>query len=377
MSKSGKEIKKAIAFGIFEKRGENKEEIKKSLEELRALARTADYKIEAEFIQKGEKDRKFLIRRGKIKEVTDFIKNNDIEIAICNNILKSSQVLALEEELRVPVIDRLDLILNIFELHANSREAKLQIELARLRKKLPFIKTYLGRKIKPEHPGFGSSGEYIIRASLTTIRRRIKKIEKELEEFERRNEMQREKRKNRGKIISLAGYTNVGKSSLAGAMANREVVAKNELFTTLRTKTLSYKYNGELFLVSDTIGFVRNLPPMLIAAFKATLGDIVNSDLILLIHDAGDEIEEIKRKKKICEEIIMDVFLRYNSGISPKILNVFNKVDLVSGKKRKEIARLFARNSFCESQAMAAIFTSAKEKYGIEQLKHEIYNAIA
>ena len=359
-----KELKKAVAFGIIKNK-----KTSENIEELRALAKTANYEIEAEFFQKGIEDRKFLVRRGKVKEIAEFIKQNHAEIAICNNILSSSQALALEEELKIPVIDRVDLILNIFELHAKSKEAKLQIELARLRKKLPFIKAYLSRKIKAEHPGFGSSGEYIIRGSLTMIKRRIKRIEEELDEFERRNEVQRKKRRSKGKIIALAGYTNVGKSSLAKALTNKEVISKNELFTTLRTKTLAYNYKGELFMVSDTIGFIRELPAMLIAAFKATLSDIINSDLILLVHDVSNKIEEIKEKKKVSEKAIMNVFLKYSSEAMPAMLNVFNKADLINEKKKEEIIK--------ELGLKHALFLSAKERLGINELKEEIYNAVS
>lgn len=356
-------MKKAIIFGIFDSFGE---EEKKRISELKALAETAGYSTEAEFVQKGEKDRKYFIRKGKVEEIKNFLSDSAIDLAVCESLLSSPQVLALEEKLGVPVIDRFDLILNIFELHAKSKEAQLQIELARLKRKIPYIKVFLGKKVSKDHPGFGSSGEYIIRGSLTGINKKINTIEKKLELFEKRAELQRSWRREVGKSIALAGYTNVGKSTLAKALTGTETLSKDELFTTLRTKTLSYRYKGENFLVSDTIGFIRALPHSLIQAFRATLSDIMKADLILLVHDASNGAEEIKNKKEICGEILASMCEYSENACLPKIIHVINKIDKLNGSEEalKEISKAVGENSIAIS--------AAREK-GIEELKEMIY----
>lgn len=355
-------MKNAVIFGILESFGEDE---KRRISELKALAETAGYAIEAEFLQKGEKDRKYLIRRGKVEEIKNFLSGNAADLAVCESLLSSPQVLALEEELKIPVIDRFDLILNIFELHAKSREALLQIELARLRRKIPYIKVFLGKKVRSDHPGFGSSGEYIVRGSLTGINKRIKAIEKKLALFEKRAEEQRNRRKEAGKSIALAGYTNVGKSTLAKALTGTETLSKDELFTTLRTKTLSYRYKGENFLVSDTIGFIRALPHSLIQAFRATLSDIMNAELILLVHDASDGADEIKNKKEICSEILASMCEYSENARMPKVIHIINKIDkLHSDEELREISRAVSGNS---------VAISAVQGKGIEELKEMIY----
>jgi len=356
-------VKKAIIFGIFDSFGEEEE---KRISELKALAETASYSTEAEFIQKGEKDRKYLIRRGKVEEIKEFLADKEIELAISENLLASTQVLALEEELKIPVIDRFDLILNIFELHAKSMEAKLQIELARLKRKIPYIKVFLGKKVGSDHPGFGSSGEYLARGSLTGINKRIKAMEKKLALFEKRAEMQRSRRRELGKSIALAGYTNVGKSTLARALTGAETLSKDELFTTLRTKTLSYEYKGENFLVSDTIGFIRALPYSLIQAFRATLSDIMRADLILLVHDASDGAQEIKNKKEVCSEILASMCEYSENARMPKIIHIINKIDTLNSdeERLKEISKATGEKS---------IAVSAIKEREIEELKEMIY----
>jgi GTP-binding protein HflX len=330
------------------------DEKKERLTEIRSLCKTANYEVADVFIQKGRPSRRSFIRKGKVREINDFTREEDIQLVVFENFLTSGQILALEDEFKVPVIDRFDLILNVFELHAASREAKLQIELARLKKKIPYLKMYLSRKVKSEHPGFGGSGEFIIHSTLTTIHRRIKSIEGRLERFEKRTAMQRDRRKKTGKIISLAGYTNVGKTSLLYALTGVKKPVKDELFTTLGTKTASFSYNGSRFLLNDTIGFIRNLPYQLIYAFNATLMDIASSDLVLIIHDASLEEEELLRRKEICEKTLTSI-----GANEAKWLNVENKIDV--GKKILK----------------DAVGVSAETGEGIETLKGEIHRLLS
>jgi GTP-binding protein HflX len=298
------------------------DEARERLSEITSLCTTADYNVVETFTQKGKANRKYLIREGKVSEIKDFVNRGGLDIVVFENFLSSRQTLSLEEEFKIPVIDRFDLILNVFELHARSKEAKLQIELARLKRKMPYIKMYLSKKVKTEHPGFGGSGEFIIHSTLTTIHRRIKSIEKALSRFEKRTALQRKRRKNIGKVISLAGYTNAGKTSLLNALTGEKKPARDELFTTLQTKTTNFTIEGEKFLLNDTIGFIRNLPYQLVYAFNATLSDIATSDLILIVHDASLEPEELLKRREISEEILMNI-----GATRAKKLNILNKID--------------------------------------------------
>ena len=330
--------------------GDNAENLK----ETESLAETIGYDVLHRFIQNKTPRIKFLIGSGKVEEIKDFVKEKEVELGVFENLLTASQILALEDELKIPVMDRFDLILNVFEKRARSKEAKMQIELARLKRKKPYIKAVLGRRVKTEHPGYGGSGEFIIHSTMTEINNRIRKIETALKKFEKRVEDQREKRKEKGRIVSLSGYTNVGKTSLMNALTGTEKDAKDELFTTLRTKTASMEKG--IFL-NDTIGFIRNLPYDLIYAFKVTLGDIKNSDLILLVLDASEDMETFLEKKRICEDMLKQI-----KANTVSTLHVLNKID------KTDADEISNKREFVENP----VEVSALFGIGINELKRKI-----
>jgi len=330
--------------------GENVE----NLNETELLGKTMGYDVLHKFIQNKTPRIKFLIGSGKVEEIKDFVKEKGVELGVFENLLTPSQTLALEDELKIPVMDRFDLILNVFEKRARSKEAKMQIELARLKRKKPYIKAVLGRRVKTEHPGYGGSGEFIIHSTMTEINNRIRKIETALKKFEKRVEDQREKRKEKGRIVSLSGYTNVGKTSLLNALTGTEKDAKDELFTTLRTKTASMEKG--IFL-NDTIGFIRNLPYDLIYAFKVTLGDIKNSDLILLVLDASEDMETFLEKKRICEDMLKQI-----KANTVSTLHVLNKID------KTDADEISNKREFVENP----VEVSALFGIGINELKRKI-----
>ena len=325
-----------------------------NLKETESLAETIGYDVLHKFIQNKTPRIKFLIGSGKVEEIKDFVKEKEVELGVFENLLTASQILALEDELKIPVMDRFDLILNVFEKRARSSEAKMQIELARLKRKKPYIKAVLGRRVKTEHPGYGGSGEFIIHSTMTEINNRIRKIETALKKFEKRVEDQREKRKEKGRIVSLSGYTNVGKTSLMNALTGTEKDAKDELFTTLRTKTASMEKG--IFL-NDTIGFIRNLPYDLIYAFKVTLGDIKNSDLILLVLDASEDMETFLEKKRICEDMLKQI-----KANTVSTLHVLNKID------KTDADEISNKREFVENP----VEVSALYGIGINELKRKI-----
>lgn len=332
------------------------EEFEPRREEILQLAKTAGYEMAKLFVQSGAPRAKFFIGRGKVEEIKEFVKGNYVELIIFENYLTSRQVLNLEAELRVPVIDKFDLILDVFEKHAQSREAKMQIELARLKRKLPYIKLFAGKRVRADHPGFGSTGEYVVHSTLAALNARVKRIENQLEKFQARVQQQGRRRQELGKIVSLAGYTNAGKTTLFNALTGAGMEAKDELFTTLQTKTA--KLDGGIY-VSDTIGFIRNLPHELIYAFRATLGEVKNSSAVLLVLDASEEMQEFRRKKEICEKMLAGLL-----SANVQIIYVLNKIDVCEDLEDKQ--KLFS----------SAVAISAQRGIGIEKLKRAVEGAV-
>lgn len=330
------------------------DEFEERREETESLARTAGYEVVNVFSQSSKPRPRYLIGPGKVEEIREFIEGNGVELVIFENLLNSRQTTSLEGAFKVPVMDKFDLILNVFEKHAKNREAKLQIELARLKRKIPYIKMFLSKKVKEEHPGFGSSGEFIIHSTITAIHRRIEKIDEDLEKFHKRIRMQRRRRHKKGKITSLVGYTNAGKTTLLNALTHTDKDVGDELFTTLSTKTASLSFDGEKLFVNDTIGFIRDLPHELIYAFRATLSDIRNSDLILLVLDASEPLGEFLKRKEICENTLIEI-----GADNIPTLYILNKIDKVGG---------FQGGYISEDH----ILTSAKYGEGVEAIKREL-----
>ncbi len=313
--------------------------------EIAMLAETGGYEVTEFFVQDKQPRARFLIGKGKVREIRDFTGEDGAGLVIFENYLNSRQIMSLEGELKVPVIDKYDLILNVFERHAGSKEAKLQIELARLRRNIPYVKMSTGLRMRVDHPGYGAGGEYIVNSTITNVHKRIKKIESELKKYSARTLQQAERRRKRGKIVSIVGYTNVGKTTLLNRLTGADKEERDELFTTLKSKTAAL--SGRIFLM-DTIGLIRNLPHDLIYAFQATLEEIKNSDLILIVMDASDSGAEFLRKKEVCENTLTKI----NAYMVPT-LYVVNKIDL-------------------GNSVQDYIPVSAKHGTGIEELKAEI-----
>jgi GTP-binding protein HflX len=317
------------------------------LEDVRTLSASLGYEVVGEITQDGNPKPKYLIGSGKAKEVASLADEQDVDIVVFNNNLSPSQVGSLEALIGCDVIDRFDLILNVFDQHTSSLEAKLQVELVRLKRNLPFIKRALGRRVKAEHPGYGGSGEFIINSTMAGIRKRIKNIEKKLEEMDRRVGRRDLKRRERFglRTVSLAGYTNSGKSTLFNRLTRGSQAASDAPFTTLQSKMGSTFLDGEKVLVVDTIGFIEDLPHSLISAFRATLSSIRNSDLILLVCDISDQ--KATEKMRVCRTVLEEI----GAGDLPRI-NVLNKADKLDGYN-----------------AMEGIMISAEYGYGIDALR--------
>ena len=248
------------------------------------------------------------------------------ERVIFGNELKVVQIYNLAKLTGVEVIDRLQLILEIFVRRASTREAKLQIELARLRYELANAKEKVRLAKRGEQPGFHGLGKYEADVYHETVRRQVHKIQEKLKEIRRTRWIHRSRRAELGfPTASLAGYTNSGKSTLFNALTREDVPADSGVFTTLSTTTRAVKIFGEKVLITDTVGFIDRLPIILIEAFHSTLEETIFSDLILLVADASEPLSEILRKISVSLNTIRDIGA---TGIP--ILLALNKIDLLS-----------------------------------------------
>jgi len=311
-------------------------------------------------------DYKTYIGKGKVEEILDEAIQNKADFIIVNNILKPQQIYNLErvfEKNKIQVWDRVDLILKIFAKHATTKEARLQIELASLRHLGPRIFKMGLELTRQAAGGSGGSGarrgkgETNIEIMKRHIAKREQKICSDLKKIEKNHESQRNKRLDHGfKTVAIVGYTNAGKSSLLRSLTGKKVKVEDELFATLdsRIGKLYLQDIQENCLVSDTIGFIRDLPPDLIHAFHSTLTETINANLILHVIDANDfEIDwKIDTVHKVLKELNCN---------KKKMIYVFNKTDLLD-KSRQEILMEKFKN-------LHPIFISAENKTNLEGLK--------
>ncbi len=362
-------MKKAILLDITEKR-ESKETQEARIQELQNLAETeGTTDIQEIFSRKTDTDLKLFIRQGLRDEIILKCRERQAEILIIGNILKPRQIFELSEILQkegVEVWDRVDLILKIFSKHAQSAEAKLQIELAKIRHMGPRI-FGMGDELSRQGGGKGAKGQG--ETNTEVMKRHLKRerlnIEEKLEKIEKTKKLHRERRiRQNFKAVSLVGYTNAGKSSLMNILSKKGVEAENTLFKTLDTRI------GKIYLpnihqevcISDTIGFIDDLPPNLISAFSSTLSEAVESDILFHVVDVSDS--RYHEKIKVVDTILQEL------GISKKKqILVCNKVDL-AGKKfgKVQIKKQYAERN--------PVFISTETKEGIDQLQKKIEKLI-
>jgi len=304
---------------------------KPNLDELRELCLTAGYEVVYELIQRRYPHPKYNIGPGKLAELKDAVKKLNIEKVIFENDIKTVQEYNLAKALGIPVMSRVQLILEIFSLHASSKEAKLQIKLAELKYELSRAREKVRLAKMGEQPGFHGLGAYEADVYYNEINRRIHTLTKKLASIKKRRDLFRLRREKYGiPTISLAGYTNAGKSTLFNALASESVPVDNRLFTTLSTTIRLVKIRGRRAFLSDTVGFIKNLPSMLIDAFHSTLSEILFSDLILLVADFSEPVDVVKEKLVYSLETLGSI-----GAHSIPTLIVLNKIDLVSDVERK------------------------------------------
>jgi len=306
---------------------------------------------------------KYFIGEGKLMEISSYLDENPVEKILFNGVLKSTQWYNLEKALKTSILDRIMLILDIFSDRARSKEARLEVELAKLNYQIPLLKEWIHRARKGEHPGFMAGGEYDIDQYYLLVKRRIKNIKMDLEKIRMERNERRKIRTKRGfYLVSIAGYTNSGKSQLMQTISGEDVLVENRMFSTLASKTSRIKGTKKKILITDTVGFIKNLPPWIIEAFYATLEDVFYSDLIILLIDANDDYETFRQKFMTS----LDILKRESRS---NILPVLNKMDLKIQDIDKKIALV-------SEELTEPVLVSAKTGSGIDKLVEKIIESL-
>ncbi|MEN8152626.1 MAG: GTPase HflX [Acidobacteriota bacterium] len=359
-------MEKVLLAGLF-KNEHKDDEINSVFMELDSLVNSAGGISKKIIYQKKEKqDKRFLLGKGKIEELKLALLDEKFDMLLFYNPLSNIQQRNIENYLNIKVIDRTRLILDIFALRARSLEGKLQVELAQLLYLLPRL-TGKGIELSRLGGGIGTRGpgETKLEVDRRTINKRISIIKKKLIKVRKNRELQRKERKSDpAPVVSLVGYTSAGKSTLFNTLANENVFVTNQLFSTLdplmRRVELEENGNGYYFLLSDTVGFIRDMPEEVLQSFQATLEEVMESDIILIVIDISDE-NHFSHKKEVYK------VLHQMNIKNKKIIEVYNKTD------KNEITGNFAAK--IDPMAVSYSYVSAKNKTGINDLKKKIFNA--
>ena len=382
METTERKEERAVFVGII-KQNDDERKVNEYLEELVFLAETAGVAGDKKFIQKVDKPEKSTyIRTGKLEEIAAYCEENLINYVIFDDELTGMQQRNIEKVIKTAaVIDRTSLILEIFSQRAKTAYAKMQVELARYNYMLPRL-AGMWTHLERQRGGIGmrgGMGESQIEIDRRIVRERIAKLKEQLKKVDKQMATQRS---NRGQLVRLAlvGYTNVGKSTLMNLLAKSDVFAENKLFATLDTTVRKVVIGNVPFLLSDTVGFVRKLPTQLIEAFKSTLDEVREADI--LIHVVDISHPDYEEQMEVVEKTLKDI-----SANDKPVYVIFNKVDAYtyepydefSLEPKAKINRSLdeLKNSWIASEKSPCIFISAKNKLNIEKLRNDLYKMVA
>ena len=369
---TAKPAETCVLIGLATRR-QRREQLEEYLEELAFLGETAKAKTQRVFVQSLDKpDVRTFVGSGKLQEIKSYVEEEDIDMLIFDDELSPIQLRNIEKEIpERKVLDRTNLILDIFAQRAATSHAKTQVELAQYQYLLPRL-TNMWTHLQKQKGGIGMKGpgEKDIETDRRVIRDRIALLRKQLAGIDKQMATQR---KNRGQMIrvALVGYTNVGKSTLMSLMSKSDVFAENKLFATLDTTVRKVVIDNLPFLLSDTVGFIRKLPTQLIESFKSTLDETRESDMLLHVIDVSHP--QFDDHMAVVERTLADI----GSDNKPTMV-LFNKVDLLTdpeGERSPEDLKRGIRERF-EALGHDVIFLSAKTKVGYDSFKRILYDRV-
>ena len=384
----------AILVGLITNT-QNERKTNEYLDELEFLAQTAGAEVVKRFTQRIDHPHPVTyVGTGKLKEIAEYVemlKDSDDEIGmvIFDDELSAKQLRNIEQELKIKILDRTSLILDIFAMRAQTAHAKVQVELAQYKYMLPRLQrlwTHLERQGGGSGGGSGKGGSVGLRGPGETqlemdrriILGRMSLLKEQLSQIDRQKSIQR---KNRGRLIrvALVGYTNVGKSTLMNLLAKSEVFAENKLFATLDTTVRKVIIENLPFLLSDTVGFIRKLPTDLVESFKSTLDEVREADLLLHVVDVSHP--DFEEQIEVVEKTLADL----NCGDKPMMV-IFNKIDAftyvqkeeddLTPRTRENITLDELKETWMGKLADNCLFISARERQNIENLKEIIYKKV-
>lgn len=358
--------------------GVSEDTAKEYLEELAFLVETAGGVVKDSFTQKlPNPDRATFVGSGKLDEIKSYVEAEEIDIVVFDDELSPSQLRNIENALKIKVLDRSNLILDIFARHAQTAQAKTQVELAQLQYLLPRL-TRMWTHLERQRGGIGmrGPGESQIESDRRMILNKISLLKDRLKQIDKQNETQR---KNRGELIrvALVGYTNVGKSTIMNMISKSDVLIENKLFATLDTTVRKVVIDNLPFLLSDTVGFIRKLPHHLVECFKSTLDEVREADVLVHVVDIShpsfeDHIWAVNETLK--ELKVLD----------KPVLTVFNKIDAYKpaverdedGEEIKVTLEDF-KNSWMAKNSAPAIFISATERANVDEFRQKLYEIVS
>lgn len=374
-----KKQEKAILVGVITQ-NQKQEQAEEYLEELAFLTLTAGARVVKRFLQRlSHPDRKTYIGSGKLEELAEFVKAQEIDIVIFDDELSPSQLRNLEQALKCKILDRSNLILDIFATRARTAQAKYQVELAQSQYLLPRL-TRMWTHLSKQKGGIGMKGpgETEIETDRRILRDNISKLQQRLKDIDKQSITRRKNRDDKARV-ALVGYTNVGKSTLLNLLSKSEVLAEDKLFATLDSTVRKVVIGDIPFLLTDTVGFIRKLPHQLIECFKSTLDEIREADILLHVVDVSHP--NFQDQIDVVNHTLLDI----KANDKPVIL-VFNKIDMLKEPQVQHIEdddvqeeipyieRL--KKTWMAKENAPVIFISATNKTNMDELKNALLEKI-
>jgi len=366
---------RAVLVGVITQ-GETDEQAKEYLEELEFLVATAGAETVKSFTQKLQRpDRATFVGSGRLEDIKAFVTEEEIDMVVFDDELTPSQLRNIENELQVKILDRNNLILDIFANRAQTAQAKTQVELAQLQYLLPRL-TRLWTHLERQKGGIGmrGPGESQIETDRRLILNKISLLKEKLRQIDKQNETQR---KNRHQLVrvALVGYTNVGKSTIMNMISKSEVFAENKLFATLDTTVRKVVIENVPFLLSDTVGFIRKLPHHLVECFKSTLDEVREADI--LIHVVDISHPNFEDQISTVNETLKDL-----GAINKRVITVFNKIDAFKPEQHhiddqvEPLTLHDFKDSWMAKNNSPALFISATKKENIDDFRSLLYEEV-